>query len=436
MTQPAKLGGPGLSVDFDRLCSSSSADDEFKLCAGAWNGVVELTIGELSEKLVVSDRHLHREAGTRPANLDVVRVRGRVDDWEKLLARVPPVGWHDILWAQGLTIDCDLFVLARCSRMLRRLVELMREQLHGISNQMEIPDPSRRWDAMVGRYLYTNVAGTQYRIYLEEAGVGVPLLLQHTAGADSRQWRHLLEDEDVRQHFHMIAYDLPFHGRSLPPTSKRWWASEYRLTRQFLMECVLSISEALELERPVFMGCSVGGMLAVDLAYRHPEAFRAIIGVNAALGLPSVSDRERRLFESWADTRASGDWRASCMLGRTSPTSPEPFRRETAWIYSQGAPAVHTGDLGYYRYDYDLTEEQASQIDTRKVGVYLLSGEYDKLTANGSCERLARCIRGSSYEVIPGVGHFGPMEDPVRFKEPLRRVLDKISSTSRAPAQS
>src|SRR5712691_8568497 len=124
---------------------------------------------------------------------------------------------------------------------------------------------SPRFDAPVGRYVHVDLDGVDHRIYFEEAGEGVPLLLQHTAGSNGVQWRHLFEDEWLRSRFRLIAYDLPFHGKSLPPTDRRWWSEEYKLTSQSLMAVPLTISGALELERPVFMGCSIGGLLALAL---------------------------------------------------------------------------------------------------------------------------------------------------------------------------
>lgn len=55
----------------------------------------------------------------------------------------------------------------------------------------------------------------------------------------------------------------------------------------------------------------------------------------------------------------------------TSPTSPEPFRRETGWVYSQGAPPVFKGDLVYYLGERDLTDD-AKDIDPVKFKGYLL----------------------------------------------------------------
>ena len=49
-------------------------------------------------------------------------------------------------------------------------------------------------EPITGRYLRLDLEGRPHRVYFEEAGQGVPLLLLHTAGADGRQWRHLMND--------------------------------------------------------------------------------------------------------------------------------------------------------------------------------------------------------------------------------------------------
>jgi pimeloyl-ACP methyl ester carboxylesterase len=146
-----------------------------------------------------------------------------------------------------------------------------------------------RFDAAVGRYIYLQIDDVEYRVYFEETGTGIPLLLQHTAGADGRQWRHLLEDADVQQHFRMIAYDLPYHAKSLPPPSVAWWQEEYRLMRDFFMQVPITLAQELELKRPVFMGCSIGGHLAATwraiilgcsgplLRWRVPSAPRHVV---------------------------------------------------------------------------------------------------------------------------------------------------------------
>lgn len=276
-----------------------------------------------------------------------------------------------------------------------------------------------RHDAALGRYLYLTFDDVEYRVYYEESGTGTPLVLQHTAGADSRQWRHLLENTDLARDWRMIAYDLPYHGRSLPPDGLDWWKSEYRLTRDFLMKVPLALSAALGLERPVYMGSSIGGHLAADLALYHPDAFRAVIGLEAALATPgSYTDQ-------WSHPAISNEFKASVMYGLMSPSSPEARRRETSWVYSQGAPAVFKGDLYYWSVDHDLGE-RAHEIDTSRVAVYLLTGEYDWAATPAMSQELARRIPGAHYQTMEGLGHFPMSEDPERFLGYLRPLLEEI----------
>ena len=103
-----------------------------------------------------------------------------------------------------------------------------------------------RFDTATGRYVYLDLEPCEHRVYFETTGSGIPMLLQHTAGADARQWRHVLEDPALQERFQMIAYDLPYHGKSVPPTDKPWWTQEYRLTRDFLMSVPVGLAAALE----------------------------------------------------------------------------------------------------------------------------------------------------------------------------------------------
>ncbi len=113
------------------------------------------------------------------------------------------------------------------------------------------------FEPIVGRYFTMNVAGDACRIYMEEAGRGLPLVCLHTAGADARQYRHLMCDRAITDHYRVIAFDLPWHGKSNPPVG--WRDREYRLTTELYIETVRAFCRALGLERPAVMGCSMGG---------------------------------------------------------------------------------------------------------------------------------------------------------------------------------
>jgi pimeloyl-ACP methyl ester carboxylesterase len=221
----------------------------------------------------------------------------------------------------------------------------------------------------------------------------------------------------------MIAYDLPYHGKSLPPTELDWWKTEYRLTQDFLMKVPVTLAAELELERPVYMGSSIGGHLAPDLALHYPDQFRAVIGLEAGIATPGG------YTDIWNHPRVSNQFKASVMYGLMAPTSPESLRRETSWVYSQGAPPVFKGDLYYFSVDHDLSET-AEQIDTSRVAVYLLTGEYDWATTPDMTQELAKRIKGAHFQTMRGLGHFPMSEDPARFRSYIAPVLQEILQKS------
>ena len=136
------------------------------------------------------------------------------------------------------------------------------------------------FDPIIGRYAYLEVSGARNRVYFEEAGEGRPLLCLHTAGADSRQWRHLLCDTEVTGRWRVLAFDMPYHGRSTPPAG--WWEKEYLLTTETYARMIMAFVRALELEQPVVLGCSMGGAVVLELASRHATEVSAVVGLEAA----------------------------------------------------------------------------------------------------------------------------------------------------------
>ena len=76
-------------------------------------------------------------------------------------------------------------------------------------------------EPIAGQYGHLTIWGQQHRLYWEEAGQGIPLLCLHTAGAHASQFRHLMCDARVTDRFRVIAFDLPWHGKSTPPTKLR-----------------------------------------------------------------------------------------------------------------------------------------------------------------------------------------------------------------------
>jgi pimeloyl-ACP methyl ester carboxylesterase len=309
------------------------------------------------------------------------------------------------------------------------LLELLFSNLSDDGSLVGTPsEPSI--EPIMGRYLRLTLEGRAHRIYFEEAGSadGIPLICLHTAGSDSRQYRHMLNDAAITDRYRVIAFDLPWHGKSSPPSG--FEREVYALTTDRYMATVLAVTEALELRRPVVVGCSIGGRAVLHLALRHAEKFRAVVGLQSALYAEdrSLGDPAPEFALHRPDVHGPKQAGAS-MAGMIAPQSPSSERWETMWHYMQGGPGVFAGDLHYYFDDGDLRNGQAAALRDSSCPVYLLSGEYDVSATPEMGRELAELIGAAHFEVMKDVGHFPMSENPERFRQYILPVLGKIAKS-------
>jgi pimeloyl-ACP methyl ester carboxylesterase len=281
-------------------------------------------------------------------------------------------------------------------------------------------------EQVAGRYVQVPYGGYDYRVYYEEAGKGVPLVCLHTAGADSREYRHQLNDPDITKDFRVIAFDLPRHGKSIPPVG--FETEEYRLTGDFYAGFVVAFCETLELEKPVVMGCSMGGNICLHLAADHEEKFKALIALEGSEYSPGW-------HISWLHHPHvhGGEACATSTFGLMAPQSPDEYRWETWWYYSQGGPGIFKGDLYFYSVDHDF-RGRTDEI-SGNVPIYFLTGVYDFACTPEMTEETAKKVKGSECIIMEGIGHFPTSENPETFKEYLMPVLEKVKAAKPASAK-
>lgn len=275
-------------------------------------------------------------------------------------------------------------------------------------------------EPIVGRYLTLTLGGRPHRVYFEEAGGGIPLLCLHTAGAHGAQYRHLMTDTAVTHDFRVLAFDMPWHGKSLPPAG--WQDEEYRLTTAAYLEMIVAFCEALRLERPVVLGCSIGGKVVLELARLPARRFRALIGLEAA-------DFQQPWYDdtSWLHRPDvhGGELAGALMSGLIAPHSPPDTRWETLWMYMQGGPGIFKGDLYFYRQEGDF-RDRVGAIETSDCPLYLLTGEYDFSCTPDDTRRTAAKIPGARVTIMKEIGHFPMSENPLQFRKYLLPVLEEI----------
>ena len=163
----------------------------------------------------------------------------------------------------------------------------------------------------------------------------------------------------------------------------------------------------MQLDKPVVMGCSIGGRIVLNLAIDHAAEFRALIGLEAA-------DFQAPWYDtSWLNRPDvhGGEVCAALVSGLIAPQSPASSRAETLWAYKQGGPGVFKGDLYFYRVDGDL-RGKVERIDTKVCPLFLLTGEYDFSCTPEDTKRTAAAIAGASVTIMEQLGHFPMSENP------------------------
>jgi pimeloyl-ACP methyl ester carboxylesterase len=276
------------------------------------------------------------------------------------------------------------------------------------------------FEPIIGRYLPVKFQDDEFRIFVEEAGRGIPLLCLHTAGADSRQYRHVLNDADVTDRFRVIAFDLPYHGRSTPPDG--WWLKRYRLTTDSYLGMIHAVWQALGLERPVVMGCSMGGAIVLKVAAEFQDELTGIVGLESSAYAPG---RYNEFLHHPAID--GGELCASYTYGLNSPFSPEASRRENWWYYSQSGPGVYQGDVHFYSNDWDGRAD-LKRIDTNRCKVALLTGEYDYSCTPEMSAAVAAAVPGSRLTIMQAMGHFPMIENYPFFRPYLLDALDHVAA--------
>jgi pimeloyl-ACP methyl ester carboxylesterase len=349
--------------------------------------------------------------------------------WAKFLAPVPP-RHHHALFAMlarvpQLTLRGDQLAFMQHCQVVRRVLEIGRWlALGGALPVPTVPNPRRNLPTapppVSNGYISVTARGVTYQIYTETAGTGRGLLCLHTAGADLRQFHRLMADPRLTAGHRLVAFDLPWHGRSPPPSGEVHGG--WRLDTDLYVELIMGFAAAARLDRPIVLGASMSGEICLELAYRHPDAFTGIIACEACERI------ERRQTPYSAHPQVNQayfvpEW----IRGLIAPQSPAECGEEIVWHYAQGGPAVFYGDIEFYAGDWDA-RDRVGRIDTNRCRLFMLTGEYDySCTVEASAATAAK-IPGVRFQPMPGMGHFPFAENPDLFAEYLLPILGELAA--------
>jgi len=252
------------------------------------------------------------------------------------------------------------------------------------------------------------------------------VIFLHGIGGAARAWAPQQASFEQADYL-PVALDLPGYGARAPIHAMDFDA---------LAEDIEGTIARTELDRPVLVGHSLGGMIAQTMLRRRPRGYQAAVlaCTSPAFGNPSgefqqkfVADRLRPL-----DAGKTLSELAPEMIDRIVGPQPDPAGRALA-VACMGAVSAAT-----YRAAVQCLVgfDERANLGKIEVPVLVLAGEHDPNASPAMMEHMAGKIPGARYVCLKDVGHLPNLEAPHSFDgailDFLRQVLPPSQPVSGA----
>ncbi|SMY10776.1 alpha/beta fold hydrolase [Brevibacterium jeotgali] len=248
---------------------------------------------------------------------------------------------------------------------------------------------------------------------------GLPVLAIHTAGQSGVQYRDAAR-ELAAHGYRVIVPDMPGHGHSEQPAG-----GPVTDLGDYAAFCI-RVLDALEVTRPVVVGCSIGGKIALDVGIRLGDGVRAVVAMaaNADRGHVNVKAMRRELNDISTPSRSDRTyWGTRAVVGGAVP---EARREIIARMHRREDPDISHSDLiGWGTHDI------IDRLPEITAPAHLVAGSGDLWIDPETIRRAAAQIPGAQFTLLEGIGHY-PMEEMADFAPVLHGwIQDALSSDTR-----
>jgi pimeloyl-ACP methyl ester carboxylesterase len=255
------------------------------------------------------------------------------------------------------------------------------------------------------------------RLSYYESGAGVPLVFLHPTPLDHDYWRPMIADLPTdRIGIRAIVPDLRGHGQSelgedLPVGGFSRVPDAPVLTVELLATDILMLLDRLNVYEAIFVGCSIGGYVMLELARRAPEKMKAMAFV-CSKPQPDAEANLAKRAANIAQVRSEGTWTffdsmALTLIGATARAKHPAILTELRArmkVSAEGIVAVQAG----------LAVRPDSVPTVSRIGVPVLAicGGEDPGVTQAEMSVFKNAPGGCTFHLLPDAGHFAAYEQP------------------------
>lgn len=258
-------------------------------------------------------------------------------------------------------------------------------------------------------------------LHAEVAGNGPPVVLIHGFTGTGASWRSLVEV--LAPDFTTIAVDLVGHGRSGSPSTPE----RYAMRRA--VDDLAALLRALGHERAAWLGYSLGGRVALQVAVHRPDVVSALVLEGATPGLATAEERTARVAADEAIAqRLDRDgieafvdfWQSISLWDSQQRTLSDHQRAGLRQGRLAQAPLGLVGSLRGM--GTGAQEWVGDRLDEVRVPVLLTAGTLD-VKFSEIAREMAATLPDSTMRLIEDAGHAAHLERPAVFNAVVREFL-------------
>jgi pimeloyl-ACP methyl ester carboxylesterase len=254
-------------------------------------------------------------------------------------------------------------------------------------------------------------------IHFEDMGSGPPVVMGHSILCSGEMWMHQVPR--LIERYRVINIDQRGHGRSVPATGP------YELCD--MVEDAFFVLDNLGIERAVWAGLSMGGMVAMHAAVTAPDRVAALLLLDTHAGeettYKKLKYRAMSIGAKAFGIRPFFPAVIPLLFGRTT-------RAENQTLVDEWKPRfeeIHVPSL--VRAVVALTRRPSIVRELGEVlcPALVIVGEEDASLPPHLSREIADALPNSSLVVIPKAGHLSALEEPEAVTEAMLGFLGTLS---------
>ncbi|MGD9252704.1 MAG: alpha/beta fold hydrolase [Holophagae bacterium] len=254
-------------------------------------------------------------------------------------------------------------------------------------------------------------------IYFEETGSGPAVVLGHSFLCSGEMWANQVGP--LAERYRVINIDQRGHGRSSP------CATPFSLYD--MVDDVAAVLDSLEIDRAVWAGLSIGGMVAMRAALVIPDRVRALIIVDSHAGSETTFKKLKygamNLGATVLGLRPFVPAVLPLMFGATTmKEQPELVRHWGDRFGDLHRPSVSATLQALVRRD-----SVAGKLAQITVSSLVLAGEEDRSLPPALSKEIADGLVDAELLTIAEAGHLSALERPVEVTAAMLSFLDGLT---------